>query len=405
VNSGTAKNLWQGFVARSFHAQSIYFYFLLGITALIVVFGLVMVLSSSSIDSLVANNDAYYVFIHQLGFVVPSLIATVFISWLPLTVVKKSVKATVFVGLLLQLLVVWTPLGISVNGNRAWLRVVPGISLQPSEFLKVAMILGIAWALSQKPPNHYAGASYLIEPFAYMIAIDLLVVGFGRDLGTGIVISLIALLMMYFAGAYWVHLKRPLLFLGIGGIALLFMGSSRIQRIQAWLSPDMSDSANDFAWQSIHGIWALAAGGASGVGLGLSKMKWSWIPEVENDYIFSIIGEELGMAGAILTIALFAALVVVLFRIYQRCDEPFTQLVTLGVMIWISVQTVINIGVVLKVFPVLGVPLPLISQGGSSVLAALGAIGIVLSIERDNHQRLGHSSRPARRTNTKAGVR
>ena len=177
MNSGTAKNLWQSFVARSFHAQSIYFYFLLGITALIVVFGLVMVLSSSSIDSLVANNDAYYVFMHQLGFVIPSLVATVFISWLPLTVVKKSVKATVIVGLFLQLLVVWTPLGISVNGNRAWLRVAPGISLQPSEFLKVAMILGIAWALAQKPPNRYAGASYLIEPVAYMLGIDALVVG------------------------------------------------------------------------------------------------------------------------------------------------------------------------------------------------------------------------------------
>jgi cell division protein FtsW (lipid II flippase) len=132
-------------------------------------------------------------------------------------------------------------------------------------------------------------------------------------------------------------------------------------------------------------MWAVSAGGIFGSGLGESKMKWSWIPEVENDFIFAVIAEELGLIGAVVVIALFVALAFAFFRIWQRTVDEFSRFVVSGVMIWITMQALINIAVVLRLLPVLGVPLPLISAGGSSLIATLGAIGIVLAVERENH--------------------
>jgi cell division protein FtsW (lipid II flippase) len=174
------------------------------------------------------------------------------------------------------------------------------------------------------------------------------------------------------------------LVVAVGVPLALMSSSSRIGRITAWLNPNGPDPLN-YNWQSEHGMWALAAGRIFGSGLGESKMKWSWIPEVENDFIFAIIGEELGLIGALVVIVLFVFLAFSFLRIMQRTSDPFKRNVVMAVMLWIIFQALVNIAVVLRLLPVLGVPLPLISAGGSSLISALGAIGVVLAIERENH--------------------
>jgi cell division protein FtsW (lipid II flippase) len=179
----------------------------------------------------------------------------------------------------------------------------------------------------------------------------------------------------------------------VAGVFAALSSPSRMARINAWLNPDAA-SSDAFNWQYEHGTWALAAGGVFGVGLGNSKMKWSWIPEVENDFIFAVIGEELGFVGALVVIGLFALLISSLIGIMNRSESIFGRVLIVGVIVWIVSQAAVNIAVVLGVLPVLGVPLPLISAGGSSLIATLGAIGLVLAVEKDNHR---NGRRPVRR--------
>jgi cell division protein FtsW len=147
-----------------------------------------------------------------------------------------------------------------------------------------------------------------------------------------------------------------------------------------------TDDYSGIDWQATHGRWALANGGVLGVGLGNSKAKWSWLPAADNDYIFAIIGEELGLIGALLVIALFVALTFIMLRIISRARDRFGRAVVGGILVWIVGQAFVNIGVVIGVFPVLGVPLPLISSGGTALVVCLAAIGVVISIARDGAQ-------------------
>ncbi|MFM6981135.1 MAG: FtsW/RodA/SpoVE family cell cycle protein [Micrococcales bacterium] len=384
----------QVFTRYAIAGQSRYFYQLAGITLAIVFFGLVFLLSSSSIVSIQQyDGDAFAISRRQLGFAVVGLVLMVFASVLREEFYRRMVARGFVIMLAVQLLTFFV--GKNINGNRSWLPIPFIGTIQPSEFLKVAMILMLAMTLADRAEVIYSARDYTHFAFWRVYVPSVGLVAIGSDMGTAIVISVIALLMLYLSGAPSQHLRLPLALVVIGGIAMLNIGSSRSGRISAWLSSG-DDSSNAYAWQSVHGIWAVAAGGLTGVGIGQSKLKWSWIPEVENDYIFAIIAEEGGLLLALLTLAAFAYLGVCLYRIYQRCEGTFQKLVTLGVFAWIVCQAAINIAVVIGVAPVLGVPLPLISQGGSSLIAALIAIGIVLGFERENHQRLGR--RPVAQT-------
>jgi cell division protein FtsW (lipid II flippase) len=165
----------------------------------------------------------------------------------------------------------------------------------------------------------------------------------------------------------------------------------------AWLNPNAPDP-NGYNWQSTHGEWAFASGGFFGTGFGKSKMKWSWIPEAQNDFIFAIVGEEWGLIGALGVVALFVAMGSVMFKIAAKASDPYQKLVVYGVTFWILSQAFINISVVLTMFPVLGVNLPLISAGGTSMLASLIAVGLVLGIDRANS---GQNARKATRGSTR----
>ena len=366
---------------ENFQAESIHFYRLAGLTGFLVVFGLVMVLSSSSIDSLVANRDAFYVFSRQSLYAVIGLTLMMVISALKLARIQNLVKAALVLGFGLQLSIPF--IGISVNGNTNWISIA-GFTLQPSEFLKVALIMYIAWFVNNRE-HELDDPKRVLMPVLIVGAAALALVMFGRDLGTATIIALIVFGTVAIIGAP----LKPLLqvFAGVAVLAAFATTSSasRMARITAWLNPG-SASSEAFNWQYEHGTWALAAGGIIGVGLGNSKMKWSWIPEVENDFIFAVIGEELGLIGALVVIGIIALLIYSLITIMNRSASTFSRVLIVGVIVWLVSQSAVNIAVVLGVLPVLGVPLPLISAGGSSLIATLGAIGLVLAIEKDNHR-------------------
>jgi cell division protein FtsW len=365
----------------NFIAESIYFYRLAGLTGFLVVFGLVMVLSSSSIDSLVANRDAYYIFSRQLLYALIGLALMLFIASLSINFIKRRVALVLLIGFGLQLAVPF--IGISVNGNTNWISIA-GFTLQPSEFLKLALIMYMGWFIANRE-YEMDDPKRVSYPLLAVGGAAILLVMAGGDLGTAVIFGLIMFGVLIVSGAPIKTLGQVALIAASLAAVAAATSASRMARITAWLNPG-SASSEAFNWQYEHGTWALAAGGVFGVGLGNSKMKWSWIPEVENDFIFAVIGEELGLVGALVVIGLFALLVASLIRVMMRSQDTFARVASLGVVVWIIAQSAVNISVVLGILPVLGVPLPLISAGGSSLIATLAGIGLVLAFEKDNHR-------------------
>ena len=374
-------NNFKAWLQDNFRAESIYFYRLAGLTGFLVVFGLVMVLSSSSIDSLVANRDAYYIFSRQFVYALIGLTVMLVIASLPVSFIRNRVGLVLMIGFALQLAVPF--IGISVNGNTNWLSIA-GFTLQPSEFLKLALIMYMGWFISNRE-FEMDNPQRVLYPLLAVGGGAVLLVMFGRDLGTAVIFSFIIFGTLLMAGVPGKILGRVAMIAIALAAAATATSTSRMARITAWLNPG-SASSDAFNWQFEHGTWALAAGGVFGVGLGNSKMKWSWIPEVENDFIFAVIGEELGLVGAMVVIGMFALLIASLIKVMLRAQSTFARVTTLGVVIWILSQSAVNIAVVLGVLPVLGVPLPLISAGGSSLIATLAGIGLVLAFEKDNHR-------------------
>jgi cell division protein FtsW len=193
---------------------------------------------------------------------------------------------------------------------------------------------------------------------------------------------MIVLATLYFAGVKLRHLLVAVIGIAMLGLLFATTSSSRSGRIDTWLNGCTAEQYIGDCWQVEHANWALAAGGLFGRGLGNSQAKWNWLPEADNDYIFAIIGEELGLIGAAVVLALFVVLAIAFVRVIRSTNDSFTRIVTGGVMVWIVGQAFVNIAVVLGVLPVLGVPLPLISAGGSSLMASLLGIGVVLSFAR-----------------------
>ena len=370
----------QELFGRIFRAQSIYFYQLLGVTVFLVAFGLVMVLSASSIDSLKASNNSFAIFGKQALFASLGLLAMSFASLMSLNWWRGRARLAYMVFMVLQLAVLF--IGIDINGNRNWISIF-GVAIQPSEFLKLAVVLHVSVYLASRSRDLDAVATW--KKAGIMMGAAMALVIFGKDLGTMLIMLIMFVGLLSLAGLPMKLLRLII----VAGVAitpiLLTVGSgSRVGRITAWMNPSAPDP-NGYNWQAEHGMWAISAGRIFGAGLGESKMKWSWIPEVENDFIFAVIAEELGLIGALVVVALFVALAISFFKIWQRTADDFSRYVVSGIMIWIVFQALINMAVVLRLLPVLGVPLPLISAGGSSLIATLTGIGIVLAVERENH--------------------
>lgn len=352
---------------------------LYAITLLLVGIGLIMVLSASSITSYLADQGFLGGFWRQFTFAVLGIPLMLIAAALPATFWKRWAWWFFIFALALQGLV-FTPLGVEVYGNRNWIQIGP-IGAQPSELLKLALVVWIGFILWKKERLLGQVKHELIPVVIPGALVALGLVLFGDDLGTTLVMGLTLLGAMYFGGVSW----KSLGIITIGAVlaALFFVVSSpnRMNRLLGHAAGN--DDYSGLGWQPLHGLWALAGGGLFGAGLGNSKAKWSWLPAADNDYIFSIIGEELGLVGALFVIVVFVVLAAVMLRAISRARDRFGRAVIGGVLVWVVGQAFINIGVVIGILPVLGVPLPLISSGGTALISGLLAMGVVISIARD----------------------
>lgn len=369
-------------VKRIFAAETSTFFVILGTTLFLVVFGLVMVLSSSSVEQFVATHDFFGAFLRQGIFAAIGVPLMLIATRVPIWAWKKNAWRILVVALVLQLLV-FTPLGVTIGGNRNWIHI-GSFSAQPSEGLKLALAIWIGMILVKKR-DKLDDWRQLAVPLVPVVVIALGMVVRGGDLGTTVIMLMLVVAAVFFAGVRMKFFVVPMLILAVAVPLITMTASSRTTRISAWLDGcSGSASYESTCWQTTHGIWALASGGVFGVGLGNSKAKWSWLPEADNDFIFAIIGEELGLIGACVVLGLFIVLAVSFVKIIRRSDDAFVRIVTGAIMTWIIGQALVNIGVVLGLLPVLGVPLPLISAGGSSLIFTLIGIGVVLSFVRQH---------------------
>ncbi|MFD5600503.1 putative lipid II flippase FtsW [Leucobacter sp. NPDC058333] len=349
------------------------------VTLLLVGFGLIMVLSSSSITSYLADEGFFGGFWRQVIFAVIGIPLMLVAAAMPVAFWKRYAWVFFFVGIVLQLLV-FTPLGVEIYGNRNWIQL-GSITAQPSEALKLALVVWVGAVLQRKEPLLGQMRHELIPIIIPGSLIALGVVLLGRDLGTVLIMAALVFGAMFFGGISWKTLGVTALGAALAVAFFVISSPNRMARLLSHAGG--TDDYSGIDWQATHGLWALAGGGFFGVGLGNSKAKWSWLPAADNDYIFAIIGEELGLIGAMLVVVLFIVLTVVMLRLITRARDRFARAVVGGILVWIVGQAFVNIGVVVGVLPVLGVPLPLISSGGTALIACLVAIGVVISIARD----------------------
>ena len=367
-------------VKRLFAKESAYYVVMVATVLFLVVFGLVMVLSSSFVDSALGNNGNFFAtFFRQAGWILIGVPLMLVLSRLPPITFKRLAPTFFLAALILQGLV-FTALGITSGGNRNWVTIA-GLSGQPSEILKVALLVWMAAILADRMDRIHEVRT-LWQPLGMGIGIALFLVILGQDLGTMGVMVMIALGVVFLAGVRLRHLATILAFFGVILAFVAVLSPSRVNRIATWFSGCTEEDYLNGCWQTVHSTFALGSGGIFGVGLGNSRAKWSWLPEAETDFIFAIVGEELGLLGTSLVILSFVVLAVTMTHLVRRNPDPFARLVTGGVMVWLIGQALINIAVVLELLPVLGVPLPFMSVGGSALLSSLAAIGVVMALNR-----------------------
>ncbi|MGO3886074.1 MAG: peptidoglycan glycosyltransferase FtsW, partial [Mycetocola sp.] len=369
-------------VDRLFRVESVNFYLLLGVTALLLGLGLVMGISANTGTSYGNTGGFVTDIVRQVVFVVAALIVLVVSSQASPRFWKRYAWPFLGAALVLQALV-FTPFGQEIDGNRAWIRLGESFSFQPAELLKIALAVWIGAVLSAKQPL-IGQFKHVLIPVVPVSVLALGLVLAGRDLGTVIVMTFVVFGALIFAGVKWRHLLIPLLLGGLVAAYFVMASPNRRNRISSFLSEGCTDYTN-LCFQPLHGTWALAGGGVFGLGLGNSREKY-WLPAIHNDYIFALIGEELGLIGAIAVLLLFALLAVVFMRIIRGSSDPFVRIVTGGIAVWLLGQAAVNIAVVLGLLPVLGVPLPLLSSGGTALLTTALAIGIVLSFTREKSE-------------------
>jgi cell division protein FtsW len=366
-------------LGRVFQAESSNYFLLLGITLFMVVFGLVMVLSSSAVVSHVDDNNFFARFWNQGIYATIGVPVMLLVSRIPARFWQRWAWFGLSIACFLQALVVFTPLGVLINQNRNWLKLGP-VTFQPSEAIKIALVLWLGMFLLKKR-DKITQWRYSTLPVALVSGASIGLVMLGGDLGTTVIMAMMVLGALFFAGTPIRQLIAFALIAGSAAVVIALSRPSRVERILAFFHPHTADPMSD-GYQIQQGMFALANGGIFGVGLGNSRSKWSWLPASSTDFIFAITGEELGLIGAILVLALFVMLAFAFCRIITAATDPFSRVVTGSVMVWILGQGLVNIAVVLGLLPVLGVPLPLISAGGTAMISTLAAIGVVLSFAR-----------------------
>ncbi|KRO39567.1 MAG: hypothetical protein ABR66_03900 [Microbacteriaceae bacterium BACL25 MAG-120322-bin65] len=368
-------------VKRLFAKESPDYVVMVAMVLFLVIFGLVMVLSSSFVGSALGNDGNFFAtFFSQAIWVLVGVPGMLVISRLPPITFKRLAPTGFLLALLFQGLV-FSSLGITSGGNTNWVRIA-GLSGQPSELLKAALIVWMAAMLANRIDQIF-DYRVLLRPLGLGVLLALIMVGLGNDLGTMGVMVMIALGIGFVAGIRLRHLALVVAGVAAAGALMAAFAASRMNRIVTWFSGCAEEDYLTGCWQTVHSTFALGSGGVLGVGLGNSRAKWSWLPEAETDFIFAIVGEELGLVGATLVIASFVVLAVSMVRLVRNQPDPFARFVTAGVMVWLIGQALINIAVVLELLPVLGVPLPFMSVGGSALVSSLAAMGVVMAVNRN----------------------
>jgi cell division protein FtsW len=355
------------------------YHLVLGSASLLLIVGVMMVLSSSSVNAYVTFGDSYFYVKRQLVFLGVGAVGAFAIMRLS----TATLRVLSWFGLVLAtvlLILTYTPLGIEIQGNRNWLYLGSSLfSIQPAEFAKLALIVWSADVLARKQrlldrPKH------LLIPFLPAAGLLILLVVFQGDAGTAVVMAGIVAGMLWIVGTP-MPVLAALGAAGMAGVIGLFVTSPiRMRRLGAFLDPTVNvGGIND---QANAGMFAIASGGWWGVGLGASRQKWGSLPEAHTDFIFAVLGEEFGLFGSLVVLALFAILGYAGIRIATRSDDPFLRYAAGGVTSWFMVQALFNLAVVLRLLPIAGVPLPLVSYGGSALIANLLAVGVLLACAR-----------------------
>jgi len=373
VSKVDSKSIWQ----KLEHPMALYNMILWSTVALLVT-GLVMVASASSIFAYENFGGNQWALVER-----QVLFAGMGFFGLIIMIRQSNERIKKFAGPILvavsALLCAVLVIGSSVNGQKNWIEFGPLIRFQPSEFAKIAIILYGAKMLA-KHEGELNLVSRLLKPYFWVCFFVLLLILAEKDLGTAMIMMPIMAAPLYFVGApnkwFWVLAG---LFVGLI-VALTIAAPYRMARFTSWVNPGADPQGTGY--QLIHGQRALGSGGWLGVGLGGSKEKWGTLPEAHTDFIYAVVGEEVGIVGTLIVLGLFIAIIFAGLRIARLTDDLFTRLVTLGIVTWLATQAFVNIGAVLGLMPITGVPLPLVSYGGSSLIPTLVALGILLAFAK-----------------------
>ncbi len=373
------------------------YYLLLGSAALLLTMGMIMVLSASSVYSFrFYDGNSYHVVMRQLTWVVLGVPCAWIASRLPHRWIRRLAWPGYFVSLGLLLMTAF--MGVERNGNQNWLALGP-VVIQPSEIAKLALILWAAHVYAHKDRRLRSLHETMFPVVPGMLVATALVV-FGNDLGTALVLFAILLGMLWVVGAPARFFGLCLSIMGVAAFALARTSSERMERITSFTDP-----FRDFhgtGWQPAHGLYALSSGGWLGEGIGASRQKWGDLPEAHTDFIFAVLGEELGLLGTLLMITLFLTIAYAAVRVAQRSTDAFTRYMSFGIVVWLLGQMMINVGMVLALLPVIGIPLPLVSYGGSALVPSLVALGLLIGFARREPQ--AAAALAARRRNRSAGL-
>jgi len=357
-----------------------YYALLISIFALLFI-GIVMILSASTTVSYKQFDNQYVIFLRQLMFAAIGVVIMLLISRLPKVFFHKWAHIGLWISLILLVLVLIPGIGISVAGQRNWISLWGPFRLQPSEIAKLTFVVWGSVVLSRQVKSRVTTWQNLLVPVFPVGSLIAVLVVMEGDLGTTLIIGPIVLALFYAAGAPLKMFSWTIL-VGLLGIFVLSIREGyRVQRFMSWLNPTAENL--DAGWQVLHGKYALATGGWTGIGLGASREKWGWLPAAHTDFIFAVVGEELGLVGTIIVLVLIGTIGYVALTLARKTNDFFTRLIATSVMAWIVVQSFINIGAVLALLPVTGVPLPLVSYGGSSLIFTLAALGVLLAVLRN----------------------
>jgi cell division protein FtsW len=371
---------WASGVAGLLDRPLTSYYLVLGSSLLLLALGMVMVLSASSIRQYQNTGSAFTLFEKQALWVAIGLP----LMWLAARLPPKAFRTVAYPLMLLSALalaVALAPgLGQSANGAQRWISFGGPFQLQPSEPAKLALVLWGADLLARKEKlRQLTDWRQLLIPLLPGTGVLALFIMLGSDLGTTVVLLMIFLVLLWVVGA------PGRLFVGMAGVtgvlvaSLIIVEPYRLARL-SFLDPSGNQLSTNY--QGIQGLYAIASGGVLGTGLGEGRAKWNYLPHPETDFIFAIIGEELGLIGTLVVLGLFGLLAYAGLRIARRVKDPFMRLAAAGATAWLIGQAIINIGAVIGVLPITGIPLPLVSYGGSALIPTLFVLGMLLSFAK-----------------------